>query len=163
MGTGGSRWRAGRPGWRRKCEHLLGLDVRRLAREGRLCPGSTFGRHWSRGGEPSGNITVTVGDGYVRLCYRLTPYGQEPLEFDYQVGLARTPCHYGGSRPWFVCPRCHSRRAVLYGIASDGRFGCRKCMRLAYASETESVVYRITRKSHKLEAMLGEDCEKRSG
>ena len=138
----------------------MGLDIRRLAREGRLWAGSTFGRYWTCGGEPSGNVTVAVGDGYVRLRYRWTPSGQEPLEFDYQVVVDRMPCHYGGSRPWFVCPRCHSRRAVLYGIASDGRFGCRKCMRLAYASEAESRVVRINRKSHKLESKLGEDGEK---
>jgi hypothetical protein len=151
---------AGRPGWRRKCEHLLRLDIRRIAQEGRLGPGSTFGRYWSCGGEPSGNITVTVHDGYVRLHYRWTPYGHESLEFDYQVGLARTSCHYGGSRPWFVCPRCYTRRAVLYGTANDGRFGCRYCMRLGYASEAESRVDRINRKSHKLEAKLGKDGER---
>src|SRR5215469_2758284 len=38
MGTGGSRFGSGRPGWRRKCEHLLALDVRVLARRGRLTP-----------------------------------------------------------------------------------------------------------------------------
>jgi hypothetical protein len=43
---------------------------------------------------------------------------------------------------------------VLYGVASDGRFGCRHCMQLAYASEAESTADRINRRSHKLEAKL---------
>jgi len=97
----------------------VGCGLDRLSDDTGLC-----------GGEPSGNITVAVGDGHVRLRYRWTPYGQEPLEFDYQVGLDRTPCQYGGSRPWFVCPRCHSRRAVLYGTASDGPFLARRASRV---------------------------------
>lgn len=49
----------------------------------------------SCGGEPSGNIRITVADDYVRLSYTWN----SSHEFDYQVWLSRTPCQYGGSRP----------------------------------------------------------------
>ena len=157
MGTGGSRYGAGRPGWRRKCEHLPALDVRELARRGRLYPGMRFSWAWSGNGESAGEISVQSGSDHLRLIYTWTPHGAEPRSYDYPVRIDRTRCHYGASRPWFVCPRCHSRRAVLFGIASDGRFGCRYCMRLAYACEAESRIDRINRKTRRLEAKLEED------
>ena len=49
-----------------------------------------------------------------------------------------------------------SVRAVIYGVVSDGKFGCRICMRLGYASEKESPIDRINRKLHKLQAKVGE-------
>jgi len=72
MGTGRSRYGAGRPGWRRKCEHLLGLDVRSLAREGLLRNGLSYGRSWSCGGEPSGSIGIRTIGGGIQLFYTLT-------------------------------------------------------------------------------------------
>src|SRR5215831_7329382 len=142
MGKGGSRFGAGRPGWRQKCEHLLALDVRVLARRGRLAPGMSYSWAWSRGGEPAGNIGIHTGSDHVRLAYTWTPYGSDPQQVECCVRLERTPCHFGGSRPWFRCPRCWALRAVIYGVASDGKFGCRRCMRLAYATEQsrESIV-----------------------
>src|ERR1700726_2086714 len=145
MGTGGSRYGAGRPGWRRKCEHLLMLDVRRLARRGQLQPGAYGSWKWSCDDEPRGEIAIRGADDHIRLIYTWTPRGCDPQPFDYPVWIDRTPCRYGGSRPWFRCPRCQWRRAVIYGIASDGRFGCRRCMRLGYASEAEDTIGRLWR------------------
>lgn len=156
MGTGGSRYGAGRPGWRRKCEHLLRLDVRVLDSRGHLRPGMYFSWHWSRDGEPCGTIGVRVAEDHLRLIYTRTPSGDDPQSFDYPVWVERTSCRYGGSRPWFQCPRCQSRRALLYGTASDGRFGCRQCMRLAYASEADDTCGRLWRKQRRLEAKLAE-------
>jgi hypothetical protein len=91
----------------------------------------------------------------MRLKYTLTPYDSEPRVFDYPVQIIRTPCRYGGSRSWFQCPRCWDRRAIIYGVASDGKFGCRRCMRLAYASEAEDACGRSWRTQRKLAARLG--------
>lgn len=159
MGTGGSRYGAGRSGWRRKCEHLLGLDIRVLSRRGHIPVERHISRYfswrWTRADEPAGSIYIQADHDRARLIYSAN---SQPL--DYSVSIERTPCRYGGTRLWFRCPRCHARRAVLYGTASDGRFGCRCCMRLAYASEAESKVDRINRKSHRLEAQLGDNGEK---
>lgn len=160
MGRGGSRYGAGRPGWRRKCENMLSLDIRKLAREGCLTPGRVGGWHWSCDGEPAGNIGYRAEPDCVRLIYTWTPHGSEPIKFDYPVWLSRTPCHYGGTRPWFICPRCGDLRAVIYGIARDGRFGCRDCLRLGYASEAEDVIDRCWRAQRKVEAKLTGEGEK---
>ena len=163
MGIGGSRYGAGRPGWRQKCEHTLMLDIRKLARAGQLRLGGYGSWQWSCDGKPSGYISIRGAEDHVRLIYMWTPAGGDPQRFDYAVRVERTPCRYDGSRPWFHCPRCNSRRAVIYGIASDGRFGCRRCMCLGYAGEAEDTIDRLWRKLRKLEAKLGENYNRPKG
>jgi hypothetical protein len=70
------------------------------------------------------------------------------------VALEWAPCRYGGSRAWFRCPWCPRRCAILYGLSGDGYFACRRCLRLAYASEAEDTMGRLWRKKRKLEARL---------
>ena len=154
MGTGGSRHGAGRPGWRRKCEQKNWLDIRQLHRRGRLNAGEHYSWSWKRGDEPAGSISIRTAHDYLQLIYSWTPYDGDPQSMDYQVWIDRTPCNYGGTRPWFRCPRCQRICAVIYGVASDGRFGCRHCMRLAYSSEAEDHMDRLWRKQRKLESKL---------
>jgi hypothetical protein len=157
MGRGGSRYGAGRPGWRRKCEHSLPLDIRALHRRGRLVPGTSFSWSWTRDGEPYGNISLASRENSVQLWYMWTPSGREPQRMVYDVCIERTPCQYGGSRPWFRCPWCKRRCALLYGVSGDGYFGCRLCLRLAYASEAESPIDRCWRQQRKIEGKLTEE------
>jgi hypothetical protein len=77
MGTGRSRYGAGRPGWRRKCEHMLSIDIRQLHRKG-LLRTSSFNSGWTRDGEPSGNVGVQVDPDNLTLRYTWTPSGEEP-------------------------------------------------------------------------------------
>lgn len=51
------------------------------------------------------------------------------------IQLAWTPCHFGGSRVWFVCPQCDRRVAVIYTIRD---LCCRHCYDLKYASQNMS-------------------------
>jgi len=46
---------------------------------------------------------------------------------------------------------------VLYGVANDGKFGCRYCMGLGYSSECETRIDRINRKLQKLQGRLLEN------
>ncbi len=156
MGAGGSRYGAGRPGWRRKCELSLPLDIRKLHRIGRLSAGQSFGWHWTQGDEPCGNIGILTESDCVELSYTWTPRGGSPQSKFTRVRLERTPCRYGGSRAWFHCPWCSRRCAILYGLSGDGYFGCRLCLRLAYTSEAEDACGRLWRKQRKLEARLTE-------
>lgn len=156
MPRGGMRFGAGRPGWHRKAEASLSLDVRRLARDGLLQPGSSFGWTWRNNyGEVLGAIRVTVPDVCgVALSYRWTPYGGESRSVLCHVPLCRTPCNYGASRVWFRCPGCDRRCALIYLGAPRGQYGCRRCARVAYTVQSEDRLGRLHRKHGKLERTL---------
>jgi hypothetical protein len=163
MGTGGYRDGAGRPRLRRICERCLPLDVRALHRQGRLSPVQSFGWRWTQGDKPCGNIEITTYEHRLELRYAWTPPGGSPQQKCYDVTLERTRCRFGGWREWFRCPWCRRRCAVLYGVSGDGYFGCRLCLRLAYASEAEDKSGRLWRKQRKLEARLTKDGGKPKG
>jgi hypothetical protein len=84
--------------------------------------------------------------------------GTEREEFiSYAVTLSSTPCTYGGSRPWFVCPgrRCVRRVATLYRVGNY--FLCRHCGRLAYVSQRLDREERLRRRAGKIRVRLGGD------
>lgn len=149
MGTGGMRLGAGRPGRHVKAEHCRQLDVRRWHRDGLLYPGVSTGWVWTDGstGERLASIGFSVTDRAVILAYTLNgaPARQH-------VPLDRTPCYYGGTRPWFGCPRCGGRVAVLF-LRSNG-FACRRCQRVAYASQSGDECDRTWLRQRKAEAKL---------
>lgn len=137
---------SGRPGWRPIGEHLLRLDVRQLQHRDCLRSGLTFSWRWSQGDEPAGTIRITTSAEFIRLVYSVTRDGQRE-DLDYPVYLDRTPCNYGGTRTWFLCPRCGRRVAVLF---AGRRFWCRHCHGVAYAVENEDKLSRMLRRSNKL-------------
>ena len=131
MGTGGSRCGAGRPGYRLKAEQTLKVDLRCWRKLGYLIDGHSFAWQWSRGGEITGNIVVSVNDWSIRLGY--STQGKDASQ---TIQTTMTPCHYGGARTWFVCSCCRGRAAVLF--MRSGRFGCRQCQRVSYTSQSGS-------------------------
>lgn len=151
MGTGGRRYGAGRPGWRAKCEHHCGFDIRKLHS---LEPGARGSYCWTCDGEDSGVTRYTICPTSVTLVYAWSRPDVEPVNRRLDVHIERTPCHFGGSRPWFRCPICRRRCAIVYGMTHNGGFACRLCMDLAYASEGEDPLSRGRRKIWKLEDRL---------
>jgi len=134
--------------------------VRSLARRGLFAagPGSVAEGEvrWGRGDQVTDWIAVTyAGDcpGEVVLDYRTRRPGEDWQPVRERVALERTPCPYGGDRPWFRCPGCGARRAVLHCLG--GRFRCRSCHHLAYASTREGDADRAHRRAEKLRARLG--------
>jgi len=158
MGTGGMRYGAGRPALLGKAEHCLRLDVNRWHRSGVLRSGSCGAWQWTNRdtGEQTGAISYITDSGGVRLSYSINGSPRAQI-----VVLARTACHYGGARPWFICPVRGERVGVLYLRA--GRFACRHCQGLAYASQSEDVVGRMWRRQSKAEAKLEEDWQRPKG
>ena len=75
------------------------------------------------------------------------------------VSLAWTRCHYGGQRPWFICPGvvngrvCGRRVAILYG--AEWYFLCRRCYDLTYESQREDLPTRLISKAQKIRRRLG--------
>ena len=161
MGMGGMRCGAGRPSYKLKAEHLLRVEVGRWHRCGYLHAGRSFTWSWHRGDENTGNIGVLVhGADSLTLQYMA---GSEDQRRDgsQTIRLAHTACNYGQSRPWFVCPVCQRRAGVLYMRA--GRFACRNCQRVSYASQSGDTLDRMWRKQSKLEARLGAHWQRPKG
>lgn len=150
MGRGGSRYGAGRPASHVKAEHCLRLDVRQLAKHNRLAGGS-FSWRWTNTytGQDAGSIGITTRPGHAMLNY--SHNGQVVSD---DVRVVQTACNYGGTRPWFQCPRCTKRVAVLY--LRSGRFMCRHCGGIVYASQADDAIGRAWRRQGKLEARLGD-------
>lgn len=149
MARGGWRYGAGRPGWHVKAEHCLKLDVRDLARR-QLLAGSSFTWTWTENetGIVRGNIGITTYGSTARLNYALNGTSMQQ-----SMMIERTGCNYGGVRPWFRCPRCNHRVAVLFFRSG---FACRKCNRVAYSSQAEDAMGRSWLRQRKLERRLGE-------
>jgi len=132
------------------------LDVRRLHRDGLLAPGRAFGWQWSRDGEVVASISIKTIPDQVVLKYRHRTRGEDWQPMAYGVRLEWTDCHYGGSRPWFLCPAqgCGRRVAKLYH-GPAGIFACRHCYRLAYDCQRESDDDRATRRAERIRQRLG--------
>ncbi|EHJ46933.1 hypothetical protein DFW101_0918 [Solidesulfovibrio carbinoliphilus subsp. oakridgensis] len=142
---------SGRPGRRPIAEHMLRLDVRQLHRKNCLRPGLFLSWEWFWGDKPTGCISIATSKDSIRLIYT-SGKGDNRKKMDYVVGLDRTSCHYGGTRIWFLCPRCGQRVAVLYG---GQRFLCRHCNDVAYSVENEDATSRLLRRSNKLREKIG--------
>jgi hypothetical protein len=161
MGTGGARYGAGRPGHKAQSGQLLSLDVRDLARRGYVNTDGQTAWRWSRGGEPAGSISIAVqARAALTLIYTATSQGQA-RDYAERVALVYTPCHFGQSRPWLLCPRCGHRVAKLY--LRSARFACRCCQRVAYASQSQDALDRLWGRQHKMEAKLGEYWQRPKG
>ena len=150
MGKGGMRWGAGRPANKGKAEACMRLDVREFARRGALHAGYCGSWSWSNShtGEHTGSISYHTEAGAVVLSYAVN--GEAKSQ---RVPLLRSACHYGNTRPWFGCPHCLARVAVIY--FRRGGFYCRKCARVAYYSQSEDAIGRSWRVQQKAEAKLG--------
>ena len=143
-------------GGKKTTEDFRFLDVRQFHRDGLLENGKSFGWSWTRNGAKMASIQVQVNDNQVILDYRHQRNGSEWRNQNYSVLLDWTPCNYGGLRPWFRCPAsgCCRRVAKLH-LGSAGKFACRHCYQLAYASQRESADDRAIRQAGKIRDRLG--------
>lgn len=152
---------SGRPGWHRKVEDHRSIDVNRLHREGCLAPGYSGGWEWRCDGERVANISMHCDDDALTLEFRFRQNGGDWQDVSQLVRLQRTPCGFGGSRPWFICPGIvngkHCGRRVAKLLAGGAYFLCRKCYRLNYASQSEQRFDRLLRKANRLRRGLGGD------
>jgi len=133
---------------RRTVESVLDLDIRELHRAG-LIPGKTLEVTWSRGWSASSVAVSLIDFDNARIISR-SPNGRP---FSEPVALERTACNYGGARPWWLCPDCGRRCALLYLVGE--RFRCRCCGELTYTTSQSSRWIRSTRKSIKLGRRIG--------
>lgn len=135
--------------------HHLELDVRELARHGLLEIGHQALWVWYRGGElvaaralsfeAAGLLVLPLEAALLDPSER--PRGPNWIQLEY------TACHLGGQRPWWACPQCERRVAIVY--ERDGYWACRTCSRLAYPSQRERAPNRALRQVAKVRRRLG--------
>ena len=69
-----------------------------------------------------------------------------------QVSLTWSKRHFGGQQPYFLCPACGQRVAILY---LTNKIACRTCSNLAYESQRENESSRQLRRARKLRSKIG--------
>lgn len=130
-----------------KADFLNKVRIYWLKEHGYLNGYSYGGIEWTSWSESKSSIniqsSVRSDDKYIRFIYTQTDKNNgEKKDFDYKIPLATTPCQYGGSRYWFICPwykngvYCGRRVGILY--KGGDYFACRHCYNLSYASRNLS-------------------------
>lgn len=143
---GGSN--SGRHGGKRTTNRMAKLDVRLVHRAGSLASGmysSLKGAGYAAG-------VMHACDDRVTLSYQRKNQAGEWQDYRYPVAVEWTACNYGGKRPWWICPECGRRVAVLY---SGQRYACRHCQRLAYQSTRNSPESQAFARANKVRKRLG--------
>ncbi len=136
-------------------EAFPALDVRRLAREGKLQVGRTSEVVWTCDGKPCAGVRLTADDDAVHLAFRTT----DGVLVEQRVPLTFTAQRLG-RRVWFTCDavvdgqHCGRRCAVLY-VASSPVFACRRCHGLSYVAQREPRSLRGLQAARKIRASLG--------
>lgn len=151
MGGPGSGW------WYRSKRKVTAddqkkIDIRYMKKHGLLKPGCTGIFSWRQGDVSTGNVEFIVGKDHMTLVYRARSVGIDCQRVKQRITLDLTPCNFGGTRRWFLCPCCGKRVAALYG--ADIRFLCRHCYGLSYESRNENYADRMRRKARKLRKRL---------
>jgi hypothetical protein len=129
------------------------LDVRKLARENCLQPGSVVQWAWFENGKQTASISFRVKENNIDLSYQHRENNRQWVPVQQSIPLDRTPCNFGGYRLWFRCPGCNQRVAIIY--AAGKYFRCRHCYGLTYASSQEGHLDRLLRKAWKIRIRLG--------
>jgi len=153
-GPGSGRWYR----WDTKgtIEGCRRIDVRDWHRRG-LLRGRGFTWSWyTDDGERVAWIQARVEPGrQVTLMYRVSKSGEVWQDVTELIALAWTPCHYGGQRPWFICPGWGCGRRVAKLHLGGGYFLCRHCLDLVYERQREDQATRLISKAQKIRRRLG--------
>lgn len=130
------------------------LDVRWLQRQQYLEPGESVAQYFHDRCIGPEEVRIDVCEGYLVLAYTVRIRGQEPHQIQSLVPLDWSNCHFGGRRPWFICPNpeCRRRVALLYG---NGVFACRRCHDLSYECQKEAADDRALRRANSIRRRLG--------
>jgi hypothetical protein len=137
---------------KRTTNQMHDLDIRRVHRAGNLTPGVYSGWSWKWLLGNVSSISLYAGGGGVTLSYSITNREGQRQEYRYRVGIEWTPCNYGGQRPWWTCPECGRRVAILFG---GRKYACRHCHDLTYKSTRTSPDFKHYARASKVRMRLG--------
>lgn len=149
-GYGSGRFGSGR---KQTTDSMRQLNIRYL--KAGLVPGMVGSITWPQDKGENAGIGFRTEENYILLGYSIQIDGKEAETIQQRIGLTRTPCHYGGTRTWFVCLQCGRRALILY--FKWKQFYCRRCCGLAYSSQRESEPDRLMRKAGKIRKRLEAD------
>ena len=136
------------------CEDCKFIDVRRWHRDGSLAAGQRFTTSWTWDGEPAGSIGVRTESDAIVLMFRWrSRTDSEWKPVDQRISITWTDCHFGGRRPWCLCPCCGRCAGLLYSVSS--LFSCRQCNGLAYRSQRALPRHRAISRARKIRRRLG--------
>ncbi len=128
------------------------LDIALLRREDVLTAGAGMLITW-RVGEVDTRAALVDGDRDGVTVVTAADVGGDDEGLQRQrIGIMWRPCRFGGERPYFVCPDCGARRLHLF--ADAGRFICRDCASLTYATRRERSFDRALRVSSRIRHQL---------
>lgn len=129
------------------------IDVRLWSKRGLLRPNLGFDWNWVTSGAVVASIAVRTAIDRVTVAHRHNLGNRGWTGAEYAISIDRTTCHFGGSRPWFLCPavNCGRRVAILY---NNGQFCCRHCCGLTYESQREQWDARAIARADKIRARL---------
>jgi hypothetical protein len=144
--------RGDRFGARRATLNMLHkFDVRWLQRHGWL-DGGSYVFPWLSSGR-LGFVNVARVGNTVTLDWPADGRGATGPLMRITLQLSETRCYYGGTRPWFHCPWCGHRVAVLYGAVFALR--CHRCSHRPYASQCTTAEDRQYQRVRAIRARLG--------
>lgn len=161
MGGSGSGRNSGRP----VIEHGLKLDLRSLRRRG-LFKADGCQRYLSLSWTytyteekvSSIGMSYCAGEeeGWLKLEYTSSPYGEEPFKVSDTFLLHRFPQPYGGYRWYIVCPATHDYCQCLYMPPGATHFRSRRGfrVRLLYSSQRCDRPSRLMETGRKLAARV---------
>lgn len=117
---------------------------------------------WRRGGKAFTDDFLSVDVRKLAREYRLRPNSEAfILAGKVSVNLEWRPCHLGGYRVYFRCPRCLGRCCILYrppaGDEQLRGYGCKKCLNLAHPVENEGELTRALRRYNRAAARRGDE------
>lgn len=156
MGGSGSGYRGHRP----TIEGATQLTVRKFNHAGALVPGARGEASWAGTDGESWSAEFRVTDSEFILSYRVWDESDHSaIPWERQIPYVRTPCRYGGTRPYWLCPFCRRRFEVLVMTTNGRTWACRKCLRVCYVSQTLGRGDRLQRRAERIYNSLGGEHE----
>lgn len=129
MGSINSGRRKGAPGVKPLIEEALSICCRNLKKRGLLFSGKTFDIDFIVDSKTV--LILHIQAHSDSLCLQYNSTGSIHIQ---TVTILRKPCHFGGTRPYFICPKCLAKRTALY-LGKTGHFACRVCHRYGYRAQ----------------------------
>ena len=131
-------------------DSALALDVRKLQRAVDLGGYHKVSVRWTRDESVSSVGVMVVGGEHALVSYR-DERGEATTE---RIGIQWTFCNFGGERPWWTCPHCGRRCAIVYARGA-WPFMCRLCASLTHETAQGDALTRARSKSNKCWERLG--------